>query len=526
MGIFAKLHMEYSVLSLASKAGPRRMGAYIRIRMIVKVELAKALPLEQDAPHSRPLRARRLRAPDLKLALHASAVHGALGPFEGRVDDLSSHGLAMIVPGEAESRSFILWGDRLEALTLTQDGEQLHRGGALVRRVERRGADLLLGIELDPEPLDLGRVYRMASRASARDRWREALREYAHDETSPAFKGWLFDLRLHLETAKQFLDLEEKALAAADLYTRQRGRLDLLDALAPEIIARMDRAGHELHALVNGLDTAAHETHRRLLKQRLVPLLQESPFLRRAFEKPLGYAGDFEMMNMLYRDHAEGETLFGQALNLWATQAPVARANINRLAFIGSRIREAAMSQAKGRLKVTSIGCGPARELLDLLEASPELGPHLEVALIDQGEDAITHCERTLGPLAAKTGARVKFHRESIRRFLTVRQAERTFGHRHLVYSGGLFDYLGDRAYKVLLQVLYDALLPGGRLLLGNVGSHNPSRWAMEYFVDWVVIHRSPEELRALASSLRPAPAAIRVEAEPSGVNLFLHVTK
>ena len=488
-------------------------------------EPLRVLPPDPEPAHSRPLRARRLRAPDLRLSLRARATHGALGAFEGQVEDLSSHGLAMIVRGMAQSQPLILWGDRLDGLTITQENEHLHQGGGLIRRVERHGPDLLLGIELDPESLDLGRVYRLSSRASARERWKEALREGAHDETSPAFKGWLFDLRLHLETAKQFLDLEEKALATADLYTKQRARLDLLDALAPEIIARMDRAGQELHALVNGLDPAAHESHRRLLKLRLVPLLGESPFLRRAFEKPLGYAGDFEMMNMLYRDHAEGATLFGQALNLWATQAPVAKANINRLSFIVSCLREA-VSGAEGRLKVTSIGCGPAQELVDLLESSPELGPRLEVALIDQGEDAITFCERTLGPLAARTGAKVKFHRESIRRFLTVREAGRTFGHRHFIYSGGLFDYLGDRGYKVLMQVLYDALLPGGRLLLGNVAAHNPSRWAMEYFVDWVVIHRTQEELKALAAALHPAPSEIRIEAESSGVNIFLHVVK
>lgn len=78
----------------------------------------------------------------------------------------------------------------------------------------------------------------------------------------------------------------------------------------------------------------------------------------------------------------------------------------------------------------------------------------------------------------------------------------------------------------MLLQVLYDALVPGGRLLLGNVAAHNPSRWAMEYFVDWMVIHRSAEELRALASHLKPKPSEITIEAEPSGVNLFLHVMK
>ncbi len=484
-----------------------------------------AIHPEAEDPRSRPLRARRLRTEDLKLALTAQGVHNAYGAFHGPVEDLSNHGVAVLLKAGAGRSHLLLCGDRVESLAVHQELEQLHRGAALIRRLERRGSDLLMGLELDPEALDLSGVYHLSSRTSARDRWRAARSEGAHEGTSPGFRAWLFDLRMHLETAKQFLDVEERGLDHADLLSRQRVRQDLLEALAPEIIARMDQAGAQLHDLVNGLDPSGHEAHRRLLRQRLVPLLSASPFLRRAFEKPLGYAGDFEMMNMLYRDHAEGDSLFGQVLNIWATQTPVAQANINRLELIGRCIHDSLLG-AKGRLKVMSIGCGPAREVQELLRHAPELGRLLDVGLIDQGEGAIAHCESVLAPLAAKTGARFHFHRESIRRFLTVRESERTFGKRSLIYSGGLFDYLGDRAYKVLLQVLYDALVPGGRLLLGNVAAHNPSRWAMEYFVDWMVIHRSAEELRALASHLKPKPSEISVQAEPSGVNLFLHVVK
>ncbi|MBS1784286.1 MAG: class I SAM-dependent methyltransferase [Acidobacteria bacterium] len=484
-----------------------------------------AIRPEAEDPRSRPLRARRLRAEDLKLALTAQGTHGAYGAFHGPVEDLSNHGVAVLLKSGAGRSHLFLCGDRVESLAVHQELEQLHRGAALVRRLERRGSDLLVGLELDPEALDLSGVYHLSSRTSARERWQAARRESAHEDTLPEFRAWLFDLRMHLETAKQFLDMEERGLDQADLLTRRQARQDLLDALAPEIIGRMDQAGDRLRDLVDGLDAAGHEAHRRLLRQRLVPLLSASPFLRRAFDKPLGYAGDFEMMNMLYRDHAEGESLFGQALNIWATQTHVAQANINRLELIGRRIHDGLLS-AKGRLKVMSIGCGPAREVQELLHHAPELGRLLDVGLIDQGEGAIAHCESVLAPLAASTGARFHFHRESIRRFLTVRESERTFGKRNLIYSGGLFDYLGDRAYKVLLQVLYDALVPGGRLLLGNVAAHNPSRWAMEYFVDWMVIHRSAEELRALASHLKPKPSEITIEAEPSGVNLFLHVMK
>ncbi|MBS1766145.1 MAG: PilZ domain-containing protein [Acidobacteria bacterium] len=474
---------------------------------------------------ARPLRGRRLRPEDLSLRLTAIGLHGAFGKLHGVVADLSNHGLALVLMGEAGRGHLILLGDRIEHLAVNQELEPLHRGAAIVRRVERRGSDLWLGLELDPEALDLAFIYHLSSRASARDRWREAVKEDVHDGVPSAFRAWVFELKMRLERAKRFLESEGAALASADLLTRERGRQDLLGALAPEVIACMDEAGANLERLVGGLDAAAHDQHRRLLKQQLLPLLSESPFLRRAFEKPLGYAGDFEMMNMLYRDHAEGASLFGQCLNIWATQTPVAQANINRLQLIREAILDATRG-AKGRVKIMSIGCGPAWELLALLTDFPDLGPHLEIGLIDQGEGAITHCERTLGPLAARTGAKLKFHRESIRRFLTVRESAGTFGHRHLIYSGGLFDYLGDRAYKVLLKVLYDAVLPGGRLLLGNVAAHNPSRWAMEYFVDWSVIHRAPEELKELASHLKPSPSDVRIEAEPSGINLFLHILK
>jgi extracellular factor (EF) 3-hydroxypalmitic acid methyl ester biosynthesis protein len=72
-----------------------------------------------------------------------------------------------------------------------------------------------------------------------------------------------------------------------------------------------------------------------------------------------------------------------------------------------------------------------------------------------------------------------------------------------LIYSAGLFDYLGDRTFSRLVSVLFDALLPGGVVAVGNVAAHNPSRWIMEYFTEWFVIHRAPAALLRLAADLR-----------------------
>ena len=60
-------------------------------------------------------------------------------------------------------------------------------------------------------------------------------------------------------------------------------------------------------------------------------LLLSSPFLYRAYQKPLGYAGDYEMVNMIARDPYEGGSLFAKVVNLWFLSQWPARALLSLL---------------------------------------------------------------------------------------------------------------------------------------------------------------------------------------------------
>jgi extracellular factor (EF) 3-hydroxypalmitic acid methyl ester biosynthesis protein len=231
-------------------------------------------------------------------------------------------------------------------------------------------------------------------------------------------------------------------------------------------------------------------------------------------------------MNMLYRDPAEGDTLFGQALNICFTEEPAAVANKNRIAYLGALIRRTLAERPDGRVRIASLGCGPAREIAVLLEDSPELGPRLDVTLIDQEVRAVACCEQTLAPLAATTGARIHVVHEGLRSLLPRDSLLQKLGRSALIYSAGLFDYLPDRAFSRVLLVLFEALLPGGLVAVGNVAAHNPSRWVMEYFMEWFLIHRAPPDLLQLAAELRGSATSMSVDAEPSGVNLFLVVRR
>jgi SAM-dependent methyltransferase len=472
------------------------------------------------------LRTHRVRVSKIDLKpMSASALHVELGQLVGEIEDLSVYGMALRLPGRGGLANGVLVGDRLTHLSIVCDGETIGLGSAAVRHVHAGDGDVALGVEFESSGLDLGEFYLRGMRRTFAERWAQH-QGIAEGEQVPApFKAWVLDLRNYLERVQEFLSKEEEALQAEDHVTRQEMLRQYLDAAGPVFVERMNRASADLIVLAGVLTDEQQRACRALCRRTLGPLVAHSPFMRRALEKPLGYAGDYELMNMLYRDHAEGTTLFGRLLNLYGTEETAGRAVVSRVEYMLEHVRAVAMSAA-GRARIASIGCGPAREIELLLQRNPELGRKIDAALVDQEERSIRYCERTLGPLAARTEARIEFIREPVRRLLVARSLASTLGARELIYSAGLFDYLNDEAFRALLAALYDALTPGGALLVGNMASHNPSRLAMEYFVDWFLLHRTADELQALASTLTPTPAAVEVETEPLGVNLFLLVRR
>ena len=78
----------------------------------------------------------------------------------------------------------------------------------------------------------------------------------------------------------------------------------------------------------------------------------------------------------------------------------------------------------------------------------------------------------------------------------------------------------------LLAAALYEALVPDGLMVIGNVAVQNPSRYMMEYFSDWFLIHRAPADFKHHAEALKPPPHMAEVDAEPLGINLFLLVRK
>jgi extracellular factor (EF) 3-hydroxypalmitic acid methyl ester biosynthesis protein len=75
-----------------------------------------------------------------------------------------------------------------------------------------------------------------------------------------------------------------------------------------------------------------------------------------------------------------------------------------------------------------------------------------------------------------------------------------------------------------VLGKLYELLVPGGQMVIGNFHPDNPNKLYMEYWVDWILIYRTEQEFKDLANNLPKAGVSVTVDS--AGIQLYLHVNK
>lgn len=124
---------------------------------------------------------------------------------------------------------------------------------------------------------------------------------------------------------------------------------------------------------------------------------------------------------------------------------------------------------------------------------------------------ALDQDDASLAVVREAYGSRVETAHASVRHILTGQFKARNLD---LIYTTGLYDYLGRRTGQRLTSVLWDMLAPGGRLVLANFTHDTADMAYIEAFMDWWLIGRTPEQARDLFADLPPETIReLRVEA-------------
>lgn len=382
--------------------------------------------------------------------------------------------------------------------------------------------EMIVGFEVLGEPLKVDRIkaLEVSSEVIAEQT------KYAQElGTLPAeFKTFVYEMKDWLEKLKSKVDKLEAEAPVDSWKEGQDYRMTIADTVAEYLGHVIPAKYSEVPLLMKNLTPEQAKWATQFARDQVGHLVYGAPFANRAFFKPRGYAGDYEMMNHLYRDELVGKTLFDQCMHKYFIDEPAGVAVKNRGQYLYEKITQLFESvPAAEPLKVLSIASGPAMEQQIFLQKGTRFhGRTAEFTCLDQDEESLKHAQRQLqsSERILRSGFQFRFMNYAIRNVIAEGCPEKDYD---LIYSAGLFDYFTEPVAQMAAKQMLASVKPGGRVIIGNFSKNNPSVPFMELVLDWHLIYRSEEDLLRIFKGLG---SKIWVEKEPLGVNLFLVIQK
>ena len=267
--------------------------------------------------------------------------------------------------------------------------------------------------------------------------------------------------------------------------------------------------------------------HKAFTRRALHPLIMCSPFAHRAYMKPLGFAGDYEMVNMmLEQSRITPPSIYARIIDSYHVNASAPAAHRGRITMIEERLMQEAervITEEERIFSVINVGCGPALEIQRYIRNNP-LANQTSINLIDFNEETIEYAKLKINDAIQESKHKpvTSFIQKSIDDLLREAHEKDNANVRSydMVYCAGLFDYFSNQICKRLVQLFYSWLRPGGLLTVTNVDPSNPVRYQMEYLLEWNLVYRNEAEMKKLA----PENSNFSMAKDETGVNIFLDI--
>lgn len=312
----------------------------------------------------------------------------------------------------------------------------------------------------------------------------------------------------------------------SDSLPKENGRLrtDFFYELATPLIEKTKFYLSVMEGEASCVDEELTSAHRSFAQAALHPLLLRAPFVFRTYTKPLGYAGDYQMVNQILDDPRQGSNTYFQIVNAAFLQAAAATAHRNRIDILVNFLtRMADAARHAGRpFRILNIGCGPAVEIQRFLQSYPA-PEFLSFELVDFSEETLAWTRNRLSSITGSIGKSITidYVHDSVHQLLKRRTTPMPADTREFdaVYCAGLFDYLSDKVCSRLMMHFATRTRPGGTLLVTNVHSCNPEKlFVMGHLLEWYLIYRDEAKMDFL---LPEQSTERKIYVDATGVNVF-----
>ncbi len=424
--------------------------------------------------------------------------------------------------------SVVQLSEVLPNINIVRGERVIYKGKAVVSHILTTGLTIIVSATLVDPWSDLlglrpGEEMREESKRFVSD-W------ISSNRVSPDYQLSVSSMRNFLGELSRWLDEAELGIMdngqKADL-DKQFG--DLYDSVTPSLEPKFIELFAQFEEVASNVSPDEELIHKSFARRELHPLVLCSPFVNRSYTKPLGYAGDYEMVNMmLFESEARAPSLYAKLVDSYHLNAAAPMAHRNRIVMLKERLSresERVIYEEERLFTVLNMGCGPASEVQKFVRDNTHSN-QTSFRLMDFNEDTLAYTEKKVASAVAESGNKpiIEFVNKSIDELLhEIQQENSTITTQYdMVYCAGLFDYFSDQICKRLVAMFYSWTKPGGLVTVTNVSSSNPNKMLMEHLLEWYLVYRDEKGMADLA----PANTQTEVSLDKTGVNVFLDIRK
>ncbi|MFC1484929.1 class I SAM-dependent methyltransferase family protein [bacterium] len=447
--------------------------------------------------------------------------------YRAQLVNFSKYGLCLSV---SHPRFVIKKSDLLKDINIKINNTTIYNANGVIVNIEQNNNVLEIGVSLQEETIPVDKILSMSNKDKVAFSYNLLSKDvYVKDRVLLEFKSLVQDFYFLLRNIEHNLLKFENSIKKESLEIRKKLSNEMIDLLEEKVFSSLDEHMVELNNLAKNVRSEDYDEYKLYYQRVLHPLILQSPFINRVYYKPLGYAGDYEIMNMLYANKPKGCTLFAKFVDKYYLSITPSRANRNRLTYIINKIKINALKYLKNnqRIKISSIGCGSCLEIQSLLKTE-EISNHIDFTLFDVDKDALNCANKKLTLLRDKYKRQATFTyiNESIFNLIK-RQEVRDLieDDQHIIYSLGLFEYLSDVSIRRLLQVLFQKLACNGLLSVGNYSDKNIFKNHMELGGEWFLFYKNKAKMLEMTKAVEEKHNSY-VESEPLGSINFLIMEK
>jgi extracellular factor (EF) 3-hydroxypalmitic acid methyl ester biosynthesis protein len=431
-----------------------------------------------------------------------------LGVFT--IKNYSLFGLAGV--GEIE----LALGQTISETQLFFFGDQIGEFSLVIRRKEQQGNGWEYGFETITDVIPVEQIHNMMEIKSSLSLINEKAEKTSVLPTE--FRCHVQELNSKLRSFEQIAKSFE-----SKIYSNKGERETALDLvvsiLGSEIFQELRQTNRKLQQIIEHQSENILKGALQYFRDSLGEYLYQSPFTRRSFEKPRGYAGDFEMMNQIYRNDNFAQSLFGSCMERAVHLHEEPTAVRNRSTYLADKIISlVASSDGQETINILSVACGPAEEVKLAVNCLTQGQlDRITFWLLDQDEDALKFAQKNIKSMSfeKRKKVRVNLINKGIKELILEGTKDQSFD---LIYSAGLFDYFSDPVAIRAGKVLSRAVVDGGKLIIGNFNIVSPNWFGMLSLFDWHLILRGESDLSRIFNF---DGYNLSIEAEPENVNLF-----